>query len=374
MKLKERELRSDMMKALRTRFSRGKVRFKNQPEHMTSLACSSLENLAASYATERGLKHTDKPDMADIWDCLKERRSGSGPFQVTSDFASLVGDAMNRQIVHSYESLKGYQSWAGFVTHFQARDFKTIERPQLGSLTAPQEVIAGADFPLHAIQYSASASDNVITYQCKTYGLATSLTRQAFISDDLGAFDMIFSMHQGMIDKLSDLVIAELTASANYTSGRGNTSSSHTNLDAAIAKMQEQGRLVKPPGDTAHKGLGLELGFLVVPPQLENAAHLAKQKLYGDAEHSLKPGAPFKVCVEPRLSSSPRVVYGVSKACSVMPFIDYATVGAPTLQTMPKLFKTENNDVLYWCFKADFAAKMLNPVLAQKAEIAAAGG
>lgn len=362
---KLQELNSDMRKVLRSKYSRDMVKFKNHPYELELESKSGIRRLLDQYALRHGDNYAP-PDLEDVYQYLKtgniEKRSG--PFLLTSDFATLVVDSMNRQLVHSYETLRGYQSWSSFVHTYQTPDFKTIERPQIGTTGEMKKTYAGVDVSMsHNI-----ADDSVITYDISSYASMVQMTRQAFINDDLGAFDEVLNLHTAALELESDLVIKELTLSSHFKTANSNTSTNHTTFDNAVKAIMTAMRK-QTAKKAPNKPLGLELGFLLVPADLEYEALLLKEKLFGSYVSSSKPQAPFKVCVEPRLDSQTdgtKVIYGIAKQVEMMPLMDIARYDKPRLQTQPV---KGDVDLLGWVLRHDVGVKMLNPLLIQKAQI-----
>lgn len=101
----------------------------------------------------------------------------------TSDYPLILGDAVGRELRRSYQAApSGIRTLARQTT---ARDFRAKRSIQFGSGPELLKVSEGGEFKSGTIEESAEA------YSIDTFGRIFSISRQALINDDLGAFTQI---------------------------------------------------------------------------------------------------------------------------------------------------------------------------------------
>ena len=152
----------------------------------------------------------------------------------------------NKTLRAAYEAAP--QTFAPITRRIGVRDFKPINRMQLGEAPALDQVLEHGEFTHGTIAEGKEA------YALATYGRIFGLTRQALINDDLDAFGrLITSFAQSARNKESDLAWATFLQNAamgdgvalfhanhgNLTSGPG-TAISVDSLGVARAKLRAQ--------------------------------------------------------------------------------------------------------------------------------------
>ena len=214
----------------------------------------------------------------------------------TSDFTSLLANIASKAMMKGYdESEETFQRWTntGVLT-----DFKVSGRPNIGMFPALEKVAEGAEYKLGTL------TDSGEQIQLATYGRLFSITRQAIINDDLGAFTRIpMLMGRAAIRTVGDLVYAILTSNPNMADGKALFHADHKNLlsaaainTASVDAMRVAMATQKDAGSNA-TALNIRLASLLVPVKLEGAANVVR-----DSE--------FEVGASTRNNTTPNSVRG----------------------------------------------------------------
>ena len=307
-----------------------------------------------------------EPAIARSLQAQKDEKRGSygGPFLTTADFANFLNDAIRKQAAASYENLRGYQCFKDWIHLIYKSDFKEIERPQLGQAGGLELTLPGGEATINE-SYHRLDPDRMEVYKISTYKRISTMTRQAFISDQTGEFSAVFESVTAAAELEADLVVKQLVGGQvggepTYSSARNNSHSTNS-LESGVRMMMEG--LRKQKGFRGTKPLNLELGHLVVPASLEMDAHKLRYSLFGE---NMDVG--FKVNVEARLDDEATTnVYGIAKQTDICPFIDLATVEG--LPPQVSNFISENNDVVCWGVTHHCASKVINFESAQRCTI-----
>ena len=299
-----------------------------------------------------------------------ERRSSAGPFAVSSDFANLFTDSVNKAVQQSYEFQRGKQTFDKFVTRTNVKDFKNQERVSLGEFGKLQEVQPGADAPITPI------SDDKEEYRLKTYSNTFQITRQGFIDDDTGELNQVLTSGMSAADIESDLVYAEFTngqvkgqpwaraANKNLTTGAALNAS--TDPYKGIKAIYEG--LAKQTGLDVDTPLNLQFKHLLVPTALYFEALQTQGVAYPANPQFPNPYQDlYEITHEPRLDvDSATSYYGIAaEAGSFRSFIELAFLKGQSTPIM-KFEESFSNDVLSWKLTHDCAAKILDYRLAHK--------
>ena len=185
----------------------------------------------------------------------------------TSDFQNILADVANKAMLKGYdEADETFQTWTSIGT---LPDFKAAKRVDLNTFPALGQVLEGAEYKY------VTVGDRGETIQLATYGSLFSITRQAIINDDLGAFTRVPNkMGRAAIRTVGNLVYAVLTGNPNMADGVALFHANHANLlasgtvissasvdgvAAAIAKQTD------PTGNT----LNINMAYLIVPRVLK---------------------------------------------------------------------------------------------------------
>ncbi|WP_226648987.1 ClpP-like prohead protease/major capsid protein fusion protein [Microbulbifer variabilis] len=144
----------------------------------------------------------------------------------SGDFATVLGNIANKSM------LKGYSEAAEVFPQFTATgnlsDFKIATRTDLGTFPSLRQVAPGAEFKY------VSIGERAETAALATYGELFSITRQAIINDDLGAFTRIpQKMGLAAIRTVGDLVFSILINNPKMADGKALFHADHGNLATA---------------------------------------------------------------------------------------------------------------------------------------------
>lgn len=189
----------------------------------------------------------------------------------TSDFANLLSNTAGKAMMLGYENEPAtHVLW---TAEREVKDFKTQTLVALSAAPDLQEVKENAEYQYGTFGEAAE------TFAVKTYGRLFSISRQAIINDDLGAFTRMPAAFGSAARRLeADLVYSKVTANGNLSDGvalfhanHGNlagtgTALSLTTLGAARAAMRKQ----KGVGSVGY--IDPQPAFLIVPVALETTA------------------------------------------------------------------------------------------------------
>lgn len=198
----------------------------------------------------------------------------------TSDFPYLLADTAEKAMLKGYsEAEETFQAWTrvGRLT-----DFKAASRVGLSEFADLDEIKEGGEFK------HGSLGDRREQIQLATYGKLFTITRQAIINDDIGAFtDIPRKMGRAAPRKVGDLVYAVLTGNPNMADGTALFHANHSNLAGsggalALATVgagrTAMGRQTDSSG--AANALNIRPRFLIVPLTLEDSAGILLNSEY----------------------------------------------------------------------------------------------
>lgn len=245
-------------------------------------------------------------------DCL--RRSGTSftglsadtvitrALHTTSDFPLILGDAVGRELRRAYEAApSGVRMLARQTT---ARDFRAKRALQFGEGPELKKVLEGGEFQHGTIEESGE------TYSVETFGRIFSISRQALINDDLGAFTQIpaklgnaaraFEAAQLVAKLVANPAMSDGTAVFHADHGNlaaSGAAPSVTTLGAARNAMRRQTGIGGEPINAAPYAL-------VVPPELETAAEQLLTQINATKSEDVNPFGTMLLAVEPRLTDT----------------------------------------------------------------------
>jgi hypothetical protein len=232
-------LREDGMKRVRTR--------ETDPGYMNRLAFAA-RLLAEVKTGKRPVYH------------LQEAMS-------TSDFPSLFGDIIDRQLLQWYaETPVTYPNY--IKVNDNIPDFRTVKRfPIDGGAAVLLSVAQGEEYP------ESSMTDGIYSYAVTKYGRVLPFTWETIINDDLGAFTNIPERFGRACRRSEEKFATQLFAASTGPNATFFTSG-HKNLDAtpaalSIATLQKLFTLLFAQTDTDGEPIAIDGVILVVPPQLE---------------------------------------------------------------------------------------------------------
>lgn len=214
----------------------------------------------------------------------------------TSDYPLILGDAVGRELRRSYQAApSGIRTLARQTT---ARDFRAKRSIQFGSGPELLKVSEGGEFKSGTIEESAEA------YSIDTFGRIFSISRQALINDDLGAFTQI-PMKLGNAARAFEAKMLAEQVEANpvmsdgvavFHEDHGNLAASggdvfFTNLSAMRVRMRRQKGLGGEP-------INVTPSALLVSPEYESAAQKALAEIDATKTEDVNPFSNLNLVVE----------------------------------------------------------------------------
>ncbi|MCJ7871491.1 Mu-like prophage major head subunit gpT family protein [Phaeobacter sp. J2-8] len=207
---------------------------------------------------------------------LRGRRNASmfGGAMGTDDFGSALAIASNKVLLQAYEASESQIKRAS--REIEAPDFRPINSVRVSGGVELGKVKENGEFTAGTITDAGEA------FVIETYGKIFTLTRQAIVNDDLGAFEQsatmfgqgaaltearifatLLEMNSGAGPVMSDTVNLFDAAHGNLASSGGALSIS--TLSAARTAMRRQKGL-------AGEAIRVDPAMLIVPPELETVA------------------------------------------------------------------------------------------------------
>jgi ATP-dependent Clp endopeptidase proteolytic subunit ClpP len=177
----------------------------------------------------------------------------------SGDFGNLLSNVANKAMLKGVEEAdETFQLWTG-VDSFS--DFKENTRVDIGDFSSLRQVKEGAEYK------SVTLDDSSASAVLATYGELFTITRQAIINDDLGAFTRIpRKFGRAAVRTVGDLVYAQLVLSSHYSTANEITGSDLTATNLDILRAKQATRKV----NGINKGTRAK--FLLVPVALEGTA------------------------------------------------------------------------------------------------------
>ena len=247
------------------------------------------------YAGGENTKGLSKSDIAD----RVFSRSHS-----TGDFPGLFSGVINRLLLEPYQSAPEY--WDKIARRTSASDFREQAMYRLSKGQGMRETAEGAE-----IKYSSLVETDA-ALAVKSFADGIIYTRQAFVNDDLSAFELIPTAFASNWNTLrGDIVWGIITAHKNMSDGKALFSVEHNNLitgsDSALneASLGKAKAAMTKQKDPAGRVIRVVPRFLVVPPELEVMARkLVTATTPASSEDVNVFANQFDVIVEPRLEDS----------------------------------------------------------------------
>lgn len=217
----------------------------------------------------------------------------------TSDFAYALSGAVNTVLRRAYTAAPGgLKQVARPIT---IADFRAQTHVSLSGFSALEKVNEHGEFKRGTIH------DGGESVQLATYGKVFSITRQALVNDNIGAFADLprrlgLAASQFEAEQLAALVVANPVMSDGKTvfhSGHGNLAASgaapdETTLSAARLALRTQ-------RDEANQLIGLAPKFLIVGPELETGAEKLMAAITAATTDDVQP-VRLSIIVEPRIT------------------------------------------------------------------------
>ncbi len=289
---------------------------------------------------------------------IVERSFGGG--HTTGDFPALLTETGNRMLRAAYAAYTGGLQRA--CKQSSAPDFRPINKLQFGEPGTLLKVNEHGEFT------NTTSLEAKESYRLETFGRIFSLTRQAIVNDDLGAFtDMSTRLGRAASEfvaaQLVSLLVSNPTLAAdakavfhadhgNLTTGPG-TAISVTSLGVAMKKMRlQKGLDGVTPIDVTPK-------YLVVPAALESVALQTIAQITPAKSSDVNPYAgKLEPIVDPRLDASSATAWYLAADAGLIDGIEYAFLDG----TGPELFISEGFrvDGTEWKIRLDFGAGFLD--------------
>lgn len=188
----------------------------------------------------------------------------------TSDFPGLLANTAGRALRAGYESAPA--THAAWTAEREVNDFKPQTLLALSEAPSLERVDEGAEYT------SSGFSEAAETFSIETFGRIITITRQALVNDDLGAFTRIPLAFGASARRLeADRVYAKLTANPVMADGKELFHADHGNIGTAAA-LSVEGLGAARAAMRRQKGIaGLgyfdpQPRFLIVPVALETEA------------------------------------------------------------------------------------------------------
>lgn len=200
----------------------GQVRIDKPAAGASEFRGMSLLDIAKDCLRRAGIKgSTDLREMVGRALNLRGAETIAG---TTSDFPYILAATANKSLLAGYDVAPAtYQFWARTGS---LNDFKAATRIKFGDVGKLKLVPEGQKYT------ETKRTEKKETIQLGTYARMWTMSRQAVINDDLGAFANTmfgFGVEARMLP--NDLAIAVLTANAAMSDGFALFSSEHGNLD-----------------------------------------------------------------------------------------------------------------------------------------------
>jgi len=250
-------------------------------------------------------------------DCLRTRgisTTGLSPASIveralsTSDFPLILGDTVGRTLRDSYKVAQPAVRQLGRQT--TARDFRAKHRLQLSEAPTLEKVNEAGEFKHGAL------AEGQESYKIDTFGRIISLTRQALVNDDLGAFSDLSRRMGRAAAAFEAQFLVDLVTSASglgptmadnkalFHADHGNKGTAALDGSAALAAarlaMRKQKGMVSEPIAVTPK-------YLLVPPDLETMAETLVAQITATAVADVNVfSAKLTPVVDPRLTDTGR--------------------------------------------------------------------
>lgn len=222
----------------------------------------SLFEMARMSLERRGVRTTGMDKMSLV---------AAAFTHTSSDFSNLLANTANKAMLKGYEEAdEVFQLFAATGT---LPDFKTLSRVDTGTFPSLRQVKEGAEYKY--ITLGERAESAVLA----TYGELFSITRQAVINDDLGAFTRIpMKMGRAAVRTVGDLVFDIFLNNPNMADGTALFHADHNNLASASAINTagiDAARVLMALQKDGTATLNMRPAYFLCGPQDEAAAKVA---------------------------------------------------------------------------------------------------
>ncbi|MBB94666.1 MAG: peptidase U35 [Rhodobacteraceae bacterium] len=244
----------------------------------------------------------------------------------TSDFPLIMGDAVGRELRRTYDTApSGVRMLARQTT---ARDFRAKRAIQFGEGPELKKVNESGEFKHGSIAESAES------YSVETFGRIFSISRQALVNDDLGAFMQVpAKLGRSAREFEAAQLVAKLVENPAMSDGLTVFHVDHGNLSVTGAAMAITTLSGARNAMRRQKGLAGELinaapYAVVVPPELETLAEQLLTQINATNTDEVNPFGKLILAVEPRLTDT--AAWYVAADPATIDGLEYAYLeGAP---------------------------------------------
>lgn len=232
----------------------------------------------------------------------------------TSDFPAVFANVLNKTLLPAYEEEPS--TWEAWAIEQELRDFREARMVSLGRVGRPPRVAEGAEYEYGTI------GEKYETLRVFKYGLLAALTWEAFVNDDLSAFnDQAWGFAQTAKALENDLLYEQVNANPTLNEdGKAVFHSDHNNLNKGGAAAFSADTLKEmrtamvlqrgiAPGDGQQaRRLNLRPNTLLVPWELEVEASQLLESIVDPSKNNATPNLRFLrtlgIVAESRLSDN----------------------------------------------------------------------
>jgi Mu-like prophage major head subunit gpT len=283
----------------------------------------------------------------------------------TSDFSSLMANVARKSLRNAYEvSEPTFLKWARRAPNVS--DFKNIT---VVSLSGAPTLLKTNE---HGEIKYGTMGDSAETYRPYTYSRIVSLTRQAIMNDDLGAFDRLITAFGIEASQLENRqVYAELTNNAAMADTVALFHADHSNLGTGTGSALQLSSLsTARTAMRLQKGLGGESlnispSYLIVPAALETTASQLTSPAYVPAVQSnindFRTGgrSALEPIVEPILDAVSSTAWYVLASPGRIDTVEYCYLDGAEGPIIESQIGFEMDGISYKC-REDFATKAID--------------
>jgi HK97 family phage prohead protease len=285
-----------------------------------------------------------------------------------SDFPNLLLGAGNRVLQDAYTVAQSPLILLG--RERQAPDFRAISVLKISEAPALEQVDEGGE-----VTYGSRAEGKE-AFSVKTFARIFSMTREAYVNDDLGAFaDFLQAFGRAAAETIATQMVALLTANSGngvnlddanplFTTGRGNKAASGTVIDITNLGLARKA-LRETKGLDGKTPINLTPRYLLVGPAKETEAEQAISNILANQVSNANPfGGKLEVLVEPRLTGNAWRVFADPTQQSVLSYAYLGGRRGPALETREgwTTLGVEFRAVLdFGCGATDWRGAYLNP-------------
>lgn len=247
----------------------------------------------------------------------------------TGDFPLILGDAVNRELRAAYNPApSGSRQLARQST---ARDFRLKRKLMLGDAPSLEKVNEAGEFKHGTIDEAQE------TYRVETFGKIISISRQALINDDLGAFtDLPRRMGLAARAFENEQIVRIIESNPVMSDGQRVFHQAHGNNSEWLPSWPEtlsDARLAMRR-QTSASGMRIDATprFLLVPPEHESYAERALAEIAATRTDDFNPFSNITLLVDPYLTDEDHIYLAADPA--LIDGLEYSYLeGAPGPQT-----------------------------------------